>query len=128
MGDTLKLRLKVGIHEFDAEGPAEEVNARFESWKEMIDGLPAPSRQPRTMGVSDALFGRSSFGPLEQPPPAGSPIEEPPKVQNPYAVRVFSVDERRDLLTLRVQPAGETRESDSVLLLIYGYGELRDME
>ena len=34
--ETTRIRLKIGIHEFEAEGPTEIVNEQFASFKEMI--------------------------------------------------------------------------------------------
>ena len=45
-----------------------------------------------------------------------------------YALRVFGIDERRDLVTLRVHPTGDTRDADAVLLLLYGYRVLRETD
>lgn len=122
MSDTLKLRLKVGIHEFDAEGPAAEVNARLEIWKDLILNMPPHSVAPRPAYAS-TMESRGTPLPLAA---ADSDANEQPK--NPYAARVFSDDERRDLLTLRVHPSGESKDADAVLLLVYGYGEMRGME
>jgi hypothetical protein len=41
---------------------------------------------------------------------------------------VFSLDERRDLITLRVHPTGESRDGDAVLLMVYGYQELKGLD
>ena len=36
-----KLKIKIGTHEFEAEGPAEAVKEQFEAFKELIQTLPA---------------------------------------------------------------------------------------
>ena len=36
--DTFKLRLKVGPHEFEAEGAKDDVQAQFDAWKSLISG------------------------------------------------------------------------------------------
>jgi hypothetical protein len=38
--DAYRLKVKVGNHEFDAEGPSEAVTRQFEAWKEMIASTP----------------------------------------------------------------------------------------
>lgn len=115
MAETFKLRVKVGIHEFDAEGPKDEVNARFEAWQEMIRAPAQPA------GVT-----LRTTGTVTNPIPT---VEAPlPRIQSLEAVRVFSVDERRDLVTLRIHPQGETADADAVLVLVYGYLEMLDID
>lgn len=38
--DTYKLKIKVGEHEFEAEGPPESVERQFQTWKELIATAP----------------------------------------------------------------------------------------
>ncbi len=38
--DIYKLKIKVGDHEFEAEGPPESVERQFETWKELIATAP----------------------------------------------------------------------------------------
>lgn len=39
--DTQRLKIKVGEHEFEAEGPAEVVQAQFAAFRELVASLPA---------------------------------------------------------------------------------------
>ena len=39
--DTYKLKIKIGDHEFDAEGPVEAVQSQFQAFKELIAALPS---------------------------------------------------------------------------------------
>src|SRR5437016_5251575 len=41
--ETTRLKLKIGEHEFDADGPAEIVQAQFAAWRELIATVPAPA-------------------------------------------------------------------------------------
>src|SRR5438132_759689 len=41
--DTTKLKMKIGEHEFEAEGPAAEVRAQLDAWRELIAALPKAS-------------------------------------------------------------------------------------
>jgi hypothetical protein len=38
--DTYKLKIKVGEHEFEAEGPPEAVQSQFQAFKELIASIP----------------------------------------------------------------------------------------
>ncbi|HVO25502.1 MAG TPA: hypothetical protein VMW56_17925 [Candidatus Margulisiibacteriota bacterium] len=90
-----KLRLKVGPHEFEAEGPREVVAAHFAAWKQLI-----------------------AAGPHDQPA-AESPTSSPPAAGD---VRdLFVTDKWRHLITLRVSPTGEAPLADAALLILYGY-------
>jgi hypothetical protein len=114
---NLKLRMKVGVHEFDAEGPAEEVNSRFDIWRELI-GLRQPTAMPQVGEV--ALRGYAPNVTIaETPLPLAT--ERTAMLQ-----RVFALDDKRGIVTLRVHPTGDTAEADAILALIYGYWALRN--
>ncbi len=111
--DAYRLRVKVGPHEFEAEGPKEEVTAQFEAWKSLISSLPP-------------------VPPIKDPPhPPASPdatrnqVEGPPRDK---LLTVFSLDDKRGLVTLRALPTGDRRYSDAILLILYGYRRLRDQD
>ena len=114
---NLKLRMKIGVHEFDAEGPVEEVNGRFEIWREMI----APKGQTAAVGS-----GALAFTGLTPTVTITGPVMVPPDdAKSVMLQRVFSVDEKRDLVTLRIHPMGDTAVADAILALVYGYWSLR---
>lgn len=104
--DTAKIRVKIGPHEFEAEGPAEQVAAQFAAWKDLIvlaSSKPADKSQPDNSGISIAAQGYvTTIGTADLP-------------------HIYSFDEKRDLVTLRVLPIGEDRHREAVLLIIYGY-------
>jgi len=103
--DNQKLRLKVGPHEFDAEGPPETVSAQFEAWKQLITAFPA---------------GRELTPP--KPSKLSNMVEE---VQTKDGRRatwdIFDVEDERKLVTLSVHPTGEKRDADAVLLWLFGF-------
>lgn len=47
--ETTKIRLKVGFHEFEAEGPTEIVQSQFEAFRELISK--APEKQAENLPV-----------------------------------------------------------------------------
>ena len=101
--DSYKLHLKIGLHEFSAEGPVDVVKQDFELWKSMISDLPA---QP----VPAAALGQNGAAPPNNSAPPKETIE-----------KVYVIDERRDMLSLRVLPRSDDRYADALLLLLLGY-------
>ena len=89
------MRLKVGPHEFEAEGPRDVVAAHFEAWKQLI--APRP-------------FNEGAAGPPASSPAAAGDLRD-----------LFVADKWRHLITLRVSPTGATRLADAALLILYGY-------
>src|SRR5713101_7692529 len=60
MADAYRLKIKVGDHEFEAEGPVDIVQAQFAAFKEMVANVPAqksaeapnePKQEPPTNGL-----------------------------------------------------------------------------
>jgi hypothetical protein len=54
---VVKLRMKVGVHEFEAEGPRELVLAQIESWKQLAGlGAASAAGDVRTADAGDAAL------------------------------------------------------------------------
>ena len=108
--EPYKLRVKIGTHEFEAEGPVKTVQEQFKSWKALIESLPssnegAPERVPGHIPSSHVSEIRTPEGPAT-------------------SLDVFDHDDKRKLVTLRVHPTGENRDADAALLILYGYKEI----
>ena len=95
--DLAKLRVKIGLHEFEAEGPHGVVAAHFKTWQQLIAPPPAA------------------------PPPATAPSASPAPM--PAALDIFAADPARRLVTLRVYPTGKNQHADAAFLILYGYHE-----
>src|SRR5438552_581863 len=55
--DIYKLKIKLGEHEFDAEGPVDVVQAQFATFRELIEALPKTARQTTPAPINlDAPF------------------------------------------------------------------------
>lgn len=96
--DVTKLRMKIGPHEFEAEGPRELVAAHFEAWKQLIAARPVTEATvepaaPRQQAVT----------------PPGTPRD------------IFMVDTARKRIILRVSPTGKAQDADAALLILYGH-------
>lgn len=90
--ERVKLRMRIGLHELEAEGPRDLVMAQLAIWARLA-ALPtaAAAAAPANDGDDPALR------------------------------RLFNVDAERKLVTLRAALAGQKRNADAALLLLYGY-------
>jgi hypothetical protein len=77
--EVVKLRMKIGVHEFEAEGPRDVVTAQLETWKHLAGLGAAPA----------TADGRTASG--------GDPALCP----------LFAADAERKLIRLRVSPRGK---------------------
>ncbi len=98
--EQFRIRLKVGSHEFEAEGDQESVERQLAAWRELI----------------------SSPSTLASPPPldtsgAGAPAPNGPSERAQFD-KIFRFE--GGLVSLSVPPGGEHRESDAALLLLLG--------
>lgn len=104
-----KLKIKIGDHEFEAEGTPEDVREQFAMFKEMVSdsskSAPAPSEAPP---AADPI----TFKPII--PPAGAAAVDAGLAQ------IMNVEGRIVSLT-----AAPDTHDDSVLLIIYGQKVLR---
>lgn len=94
-----KIKVKIGDHEFEAEGPVDVVNAQFESFKELI--------KPTTDSKDKTTF---------------SPPSE--RLSTIDFDRIFSLKNQRVVsLNDRTKPI-----SDAMLLILYGQKQCRSNE
>lgn len=91
--EVVKLRMKIGVHEFEAEGPPDLVTAQLETWKHLA-GLDA---------AAATADGRTAAG------------------GDPALRALFAADAEQKLIRLRVRPSGQRRNADAALLILYGY-------
>jgi hypothetical protein len=89
--ERVKVRMKIGVHELEAEGPRELVMAQLNIWTRLA-GLPAATAADGVAGDGD-----------------------------PALRSLFAVDAERQLVTLRASLNGQRRNADAALLLLYGY-------
>lgn len=65
--ETLKLKMKIGEHEFDAEGPTDVVQAQFVAFKELISSLPEKRQEsPSATSKEGNAGGQMPHLPLEK--------------------------------------------------------------
>lgn len=113
-----RLRVKVGPHEFEAQGTADEVNQQFALWKELITSV-APAQT------------------TTQPVPALAPSTTSTDVQ-PSSTQhqdtetavpdIFVADAKKGIVSLRIHPPGESRDADAGLLLVYAFKRILSID
>jgi hypothetical protein len=109
MDAPYRLKIKVGLHEFEAEGPPDVVQEQFKLFKQMIDSVP-PAAAPQTQATS----------PQDSSPifPATERQDVPSATLNIGKI----MDQDGRVVSLTVPPKSP---EDAVLLLMYGQRALR---
>jgi hypothetical protein len=103
--DTTRIKVKIGNHEFEAEGPTDTVKEQFESFKELI------SKEPSITDSSRSHISKQVN--TAQQDTESSLFGELPRIME-MAGRVVS---------LTALPASV---SDAALLILYGQKEMRE--
>jgi hypothetical protein len=111
--ETAKIRVKIGPHEFEAEGPASQVAEQFEAWKALIASVSAPAKALELTGTAGGTL--TATGTIST-------------IGQADLAHLYNLDEKRDLVTLRILPTGEDRHREAVLLTLYGYLRLKQMD
>jgi hypothetical protein len=109
MDEPYRIKIKIGPHEFEAEGPVEVVQEQFRLFKEMIVTVP-PSipETPKTRGN----------GPIPETRPYSNLVDD-----SLHKVMKFDQDERVVSLTVRPKSV-----EDAVLLILFGQKEMLSNE
>jgi len=117
--ESHKLRIKVGEHEFEAEGSPQEVTEQFQAWKELITSLP-----PSTNGAqrSDSAGQK----PAVILPKGVTEVRTRDGFAAPWDI--FEGDDKRKLVTLKIHPTGEDRDADALLLILFGFKKAHGLD
>jgi hypothetical protein len=118
--ETYRLKIKIGQHEFEAEGAADVVQKQFQAFKELIVSLPEASVPQLSNPIAEAsrnpaLATRNWNTEPNAPPSAPT--------NAPDFSKIMKVDDR--IISLTVRP--ESLE-DAVMLILLGQKELRASE
>jgi hypothetical protein len=110
--NVIKLRVKVGEWEFEAEGETKTVIQQFEKFQGLVNGLIANSPQKEGLQV---------------PPRQNHVLHSTDKQELPLPSleRIFETDPHSSILLCRIPPPGKGSEAKLVLLLLLGYLEIR---
>lgn len=108
--EPFRLKLKVGPHEFEAEGARETVAEQLAIWRELIaspNAMASPPPAPQAVPPAESV----PTAPLGQPITNGD-------ISRAEFDKLFQHDGR--LVYLTALPLGERREADAALLLLLG--------
>jgi hypothetical protein len=109
MDDTYRQKLKIGVHEFEAEGPVAVVQEQVKRFMDLIASLPKEAVNPPPP---------PSLADLENPP---SSKPKPPMPETDSSLdKIMRLEDRIISLTARPRSV-----EDAVLLLLYGQKMLR---
>ena len=103
--DAYKLKVKIGEHEFEAEGPVEIVQGQFAAFKELIASVPQPKPVADASAVQDGVDANSTL----------------PGFPHVSIEKILRADGRLVSLTARCQDVEE-----AILLLLLGQKDLRN--
>lgn len=114
--DSTKVKFKVGVHEFEAEGPAEVVKAQLEAFREMIAMVPATVAVPAAPVTQQPPTAAPTLAPTTEMPDSGGSAALPDAIGIDRSLsKIAKLDGRVVSLTVRADPL-----PDAILLLIYG--------
>ncbi len=117
--EKVKLRIKVHDCELEAEGPQAFVHEQFEAFRQLLADMTQKS-------VLSDLRDKTDFS-LSQESPALSLDKQALPKNSPAASfqKLLAWNDRTQQVTCAVIPEGHLRTADTVLLLLWGYRELR---
>lgn len=121
--DKLKLRVKASDYELEAEGSRDFLNEQYEAFKQLLGDMTQKSVASGTRGEIDFPSPRDS----RVAPLPGEKTGIPPNPQAKSFQKLLVWDDRTQRVKITVLPDGPTRIADTVLLLLLGYRELREL-
>jgi hypothetical protein len=111
---TQKLKLKVGPHEFEAEGDHEQVMAQLQIWQQLIAASP--------IAASSTIAAAPQEG-----PGSGLAPKADRELDRTDLSKMFIHSEATQEISLRyIPPASDTKERDAILMILLGYRALED--
>jgi hypothetical protein len=108
-----KIRVKIGVNEFEAEGPENVVKEQFSLFMEISKASPLPNPRQESVNRDTGRVGNEN----------GTVKNLSPEITEEMLNRIFVVDQE-DQVSLRILPRTTEREADTLLVLLYGYRKL----
>lgn len=116
---SYRLKVRLGSHEFEADGPEEVVREQFAIFLQAANSLGAAAPSPRSNSQSESGQGNGEQG------RAGESEEGNGDVESMWN-RAYK--RNGDRLSLHVLPQTKTQNADAILLLLYGYQTILKQE
>lgn len=109
MNDTPhRIKASIGGSQFEADGTDGTVTALFQAWVAAVSQSGSAGNGHAPAPINGSIPATSN--------PAGEPV---------HADTVFRVDEKRNIVSLNGHPpAGEHRDADAALMVLYGFRRL----
>ncbi|MDE2105887.1 MAG: hypothetical protein KGL39_52180 [Patescibacteria group bacterium] len=117
-----KIKMKVGIHEFEAEGSEEYLANKFEAFKELVEKLEAaPQKRQAAPGSAAAPAA---------PAPGGSEAEVLPIPDDLGSLFAVDVDKKRLSIRVHIDDShGKNQQvGDALLMLLYAHKKIFQLE
>lgn len=119
MSDPHKVTIKIGDAEFTAEGDKDVVAAQFTAFLAALSAQPAPVAAPAAHAPSTPPAGGGEGNGAASVDLTGD--YSPDLVQKAFKVT-------KDIISLNYLPKTAQKDSDALLLLLYGYSVLKGQE
>jgi hypothetical protein len=110
MDTPYKLQVKIGTAEFSAEGPEKSVKEQFNAFLEAVKTAPLA-----TPGVNQGIGTNNNNPPL---------LPNAEGIDQAILNRIFTYDEEKGAVSLRILPRTDQREADAIMILLYGFRQL----
>ncbi len=110
MDTTTRLKMKIGEHEFEAEGPPESVREQFQVWQELVR---IAASQPLTQTQKEEPAGDTTLQAVFK--------QDAEYLNNLVLEKIMRLDNRTISLTARLPSV-----HDAVLVMLYGQKTLRN--
>lgn len=111
MEGAYKLKVKIGQHEFEAEGSQEAVERQFQTFSELVK-LPVPVPSQDTPKTLISKVGENSAQ-------SNSTMTFSDALDAMMVKKIFHLD--GDIVSLTVLPRTEDRDADAALVILFGY-------
>jgi hypothetical protein len=126
--DVCKLRIKVGTHEFEAEGAQEYVEGRYESFVETLErfGFAKATPQDPADAKNDGAGAAAAAARAGTEGQTGTPATGPATVSLDEIRRI--AHQQDELITLTALPGGDSTEADGLILLLLAHKVMRNVD
>ena len=121
--ENLKLRIKVRDCELEAEGPQTFVHEQFEAFKQLLADMTQKQVLSELRDETDRVPSQELSSPPRFPHEQALPKNSPAAALQ----KLLAWNDRTQQITCAVIPEGHLRTADTVLLLLWGYQELRGL-